>query len=143
MTMHLNKPAVVTIASLILGQAVGCSHYDKCAGMGDITPKPIGTISDEVWKQQESNAEASDFVVYEHEWSGNSTDLNDAGIEHVKQIAVRSANVPFPIVIERSSMSSRPGTKYGFPVHNDESLDLERRELIVSALAQLGVQDAD
>jgi len=143
MTRSFQKPAVVTLTSLLLGQALGCSYWEKCGGMGDITPKPLGTISDQVWKQQESNAEASDFVVYEHEWTGNSTQLNDAGIEHVKQIAARSDSVPFPIIVQRSSMSVREGTKYGFPIHNDEELDLQRREFLVSALLQLGVQDAD
>lgn len=111
--------------------------------MGDITPKPLGTISDPIWQQQESNAEASDFVVHEHEWVGNSIELNAAGVDHVKQIAARAAAVPYPIIVERSSMSVKPGTKYQFPVHGDEALDLERRNLLVQALLQLGVQDAE
>jgi len=144
MTPKFKRPAIATCASLMLGNLFGCSTtYEKVAGMGDITPKPLGMISDDHWRMQESNAEASDFVIYEHEWTSNSTNMNDAGKEHLKQIAVRAAEVPFPILIERSSMSARPGTKYHFPVHNDEELDLQRRALIVTALAQLGVADAE
>jgi hypothetical protein len=104
---------------------------------------PLGTISDPVWQQQESNAEASDFVIHEHEWTGNSTDLNHAGMDHVKQIAVRAPMVPFPILIEQSSMTARPGTEYQFPVHNNEDLDMLRRELVVQALLEFGVLDAE
>jgi len=144
MTFQFKNPAIATCASLLLGNIFGCcSPYDKCGGMGDLTPRPMGAINDEYWRQQESNAEASDFVVYEHEWSDNSTNMNDAGKEHLKQIAVRAANVPFPVIIERSSMSTRAGTKYKFPVHNDEELDLQRRTLVVSALAEMGVPDAE
>jgi hypothetical protein len=143
MVPEFQKTLLAGMATLTLGGLTGCSHCEKCAGMGDITPKPLGTISDEVWRQQESNAEASDFVVYEHEWAGNSTQMNDDGIAHVKQIAARAGEVPFPIIVQRSSMSVRQGTKYGFPVHNDEELDHQRREFLVSALSQMGVQDAE
>ena len=111
--------------------------------MGDITPHPLGTISDPVWKQQETNAEASDFVIHEHEWSGNTVELNLAGKDHVKQIAARVESTPFPILIERSSMSIDPESRFKYPVNNDESLDLARRDLVISALHEMGVYDAD
>ncbi|MCA9000105.1 MAG: hypothetical protein KDA80_24115 [Planctomycetaceae bacterium] len=133
---------LAALATVSLWQLPGCSVCERCGYMGDIRPTPLGTISDDVWRKQESNAEASDFVVYEHEWVGNSTELNHAGMDHVKQIAARAANVPFPIIIEQSSMSVKPGTKYGFPIHNDEHLDLARREYVVEALTTLGVLDA-
>jgi len=124
--------------------AGGCKHGDKGgAYMGDFQPKPLGTISDPIWQQQEANAEASDFVVYEHEWKGNTVALNDAGVDHIKQIAARAAEVPFPIIIQRSSMSPREDTQYEFPVHPDEELDLQRRAIVVQALAQMGVADAE
>jgi hypothetical protein len=143
MNLRFHKTALATATCLILGNFLGCSSCEKGAYMGNIQPMPLGTISDEVWKQQESNAEASDFVIHEHEWNGNTTELNHAGMEHVKKVAVRAAHTPFPIIIERSSMSAKEGTKYGYPIHNNEELDLQRREFVVSALHQFGVQDAD
>jgi hypothetical protein len=139
-----HDPRAGAAATLLLSALSGCSSTDeKCSHMGDITPYPLGTISDPVWQQQESNAEASDFVVHEHEWVGNSTDLNAAGKEHVKQIAARAAEVPFPILVERSSMSVDPDTRFRFPVHNNEELDLQRREFVVEALGRLGLVDAE
>uniref|UniRef100_A0A7C4QNY9 Lipoprotein n=1 Tax=Schlesneria paludicola TaxID=360056 RepID=A0A7C4QNY9_9PLAN len=135
--------SLAACAIVIAGCTSDGGKCKKCAFMGDITPKPLGTISDPIWQQQESNAEASDFVVHEHEWIGNSIKLNAAGVEHVKQIAARAAEVPFPIIVERSSMSPKAGTKYQFPVHGDETLDMNRRTLVVQALQQMGVHDAE
>jgi hypothetical protein len=131
--------------ALLLAAPCGCASKQKqpTASLDELRPAPIGTISDAIWQQQEENAEASDFVVHEHEWVGNSTRLNAAGKEHVKQIAARAAQTPFPVLVERSSMSSVPDSRHGFPVNGHEDLDLQRRELIVHALAEMGVADSD
>lgn len=129
---------------ILLTAACGCaSKYKQTISVDELRPTPIGTISDSIWQQQEENAEASDFVIYEHEWVGNSTQLNAAGMEHVKQIAARATEVPFPVLVERSSMSAEPGTRHGFPVNGQEDLDLHRREFIVHALGEMGVQESD
>lgn len=125
------------------GLFVGCTACEKCGYMGDITPQPLGTLSDPVWQQQETNAEASDFVIYEHEWNGNTVNLNLAGKDHVKQIAARAESTPFPILVERSTMSVDPESRFKYPVNNDPELDLARRNLIVQSLLQMGVYDAE
>jgi hypothetical protein len=119
----------------------GCGHKNEHLYVEP--PAPLGSISDDIWQKQEENAEASDFVIYEHEFIGNTTRLNDAGERHVKQIAARAGQVPFPVMVEPSSMSRRPGDKYGYPVHGNEKLDMKRRELIVKSLTSMGVQDAE
>ena len=132
---------VVTCGLLAL-LTVGCCK-DKCAYMQPLEPAPLGTISDQVWRAQETNAEASDFVIHEHEFNGNTSRLNSAGESHVRQVAARMDETPFPVIIELSSMSRREGTKHGFPVHGDPELDKRRRELIVHTLTALGAQDVD
>jgi len=128
-----------TAASVALLISAGCSHDQHYVA----PPDPLGTISDPVWERHEENAEASDFVVYEHEFVGNTTRLNEAGEHHVKQIAVRVAQTPFPVIVEPSSMSRREGDTYGFPVNNNHDLDMQRRQLIVRALHHMGVEDAE
>jgi hypothetical protein len=138
--------ALLTAAIVIAATASSCHCGKKRHGYGaaaGYTMTPLGTLSDPVWQQHESNAEASDFVVYEHEWTGNTTDLNDLGKTHVKQIAARAAMVPFPILVQQSSMTARTDTTYGFPVHNNEELDMHRRQLVVQALLEMGVMDAE
>jgi len=142
MPKHLTNWTLVMIG-IVAASSTGCGHCckkDRCnystAAAYQITP--LGTISDPVWQQHETNAEASDFVIHEHEWNDNTTELNHAGMDHVKQIAVRAEMTPFPIIVQQSSMTARADTKYQFPVHNNEELDMLRRELIVHALVQMG-----
>jgi hypothetical protein len=111
--------------------------------MGDFTPQPLGTISDSVWQEQEANAEASDFVVHEHEWTGENVQLNDAGMDHLKRIAQRAPEVPFPILVEPSTMAVKPESRFGFPVNGNHALDMARRAAVVEALASMGVADAE
>ncbi|WP_197440747.1 hypothetical protein [Thalassoglobus neptunius] len=139
-TMRIQTFAAILTAS---GMLAGCTSCEKCADMGDITPQPLGTLSDPVWQQQESNAEASDFVIYEHEWNGNSVDLNLAGKDHVKQIAARIESTPYPVIIERSSMSIDPESEFRYPVNNNRELDEHRRQLIVDALTAMGMYEAE
>ena len=115
-----------------------------CAGRGMAQkPMPMGYATDPHFRQQEGNAEASDFVVYEHEFQGNSARLNDAGEDHLKQIAARVDKTPFPIIIAQSRITPRADTVYKYPVHANEELDLKRREVVVQALGAMGVFDAE
>lgn len=137
----------VTSTVIALSLVGGCHRcVKKCQYMGDITPHPLGTVSDPIWQKMEHNAEASDFVVHEHEFTANTARLNAAGEDHVKQIAFRFVQqpaLPYPILIEPSSMSVRAGDKFGFAVHNDPALDMNRRSVVVSALTALGIADAE
>ena len=132
----------LTVAASLAALATGC-HHDKCPYPCPEVPPPLGTISDPVWQLQETNAEASDFVVHEHEFVGNTPRLNAAGEDHLKQIAARAPQTPFPVLIEPSSMSPAAGTVHGFPVHNNPQLDQDRRTVIVQALVMMGVEDAE
>ncbi len=141
---RLGFMASTAIALSLVGGCRCCMK--KCDYMGDITPRPLGSISDPIWQKQEHNAEASDFVIHEHEFIANTARLNAAGEDHVKEIAYRitkKPTLPYPICIEPSSMSPRPGDKYGFAVHNDQTLDMNRRQVVVTALQALGLTDAE
>ena len=48
------------------------------------TPTTLGTISDEYWSKQNQNADASNFVIYQHEFALNSVRLNTLGEDHIK-----------------------------------------------------------
>lgn len=134
--------------TLMFGVAAGlcgCAHPDAGLFYRQPPPSPpLGTNSDTIWQIQESNAEASKFVVYQHEFKLNSDRLNLGGEDHVKQIAVEvQAGALYPIVIERSMSSPRPDSKYLFPVNQNPELDLRRRHVVVQVLLAMGVQDAE
>lgn len=106
--------------------------------------QPLGAVVDETFATQEANAEASDFVVYQHEFEYNGARLNGAGMDHVKEIASRLyCGQNFPVVVERSDTSVKEGTEYEFPVHPNPELDLKRREVVVASLAAMGVPHAE
>ncbi len=132
---------VVPLTTTVLFAGCQCGKFGReraCVA----PPMPLGTLSDPIWKTHESNAEASDFVVHEHEWVANSNSLNDAGISHLMRIAARVQQAPFPIVIEPSSQSAREETEHTFPIHNNIKLDMSRRDVIVESLMRRGVADA-
>jgi hypothetical protein len=125
--------------------AAGCA----ADGSWDVPPTPTiappqGYASDPMWQLQERNAEASDFVVYDHEFVRETFRLNKAGEDHVKQIAARlRSGAMFPVIVEQAFNSAAPGaTEYQYPVYNNPQLDLQRREMVARALAGMGVENA-
>lgn len=116
-------------------------------------PEMLGTKVDQIMEMQEQNAEASKFVVYQHEFELNKSNkgsatagirLNEYGEDHVRRIAENLRNgALYPVVVERSQTSVKPGTKYEYPIHFNPDLDMKRREVIVRALTRMGIADAD
>lgn len=136
------KLAYVAVAAQLAGLLTGCCN-DKCSFLGAVTPAQLGALSDPFWQKQEENAEASDFVIHEHEFVENTIRLNRAGEEHLMSIASRAATTPFPIIVQTSSLSPPAHDENGMPVHGNVALDVSRRELVVQALTRFGLQDAE
>jgi hypothetical protein len=113
----------------------GCHHFGGGVAGGRRSyngpaadrPFPIGQVSDSHWETQQTNAEAADFIFYDHEFRGNTAQLAPGGKKHLEQIALRLEHVPFPVVVEESPHDARP------------ELDEARRRTIVEQLARLGV----
>jgi hypothetical protein len=102
---------------------------------------------------QEENAEASKFVIYDHEFKLASAEdgkmkgtyyLNEDGEDHVREIAANlREGVPYPVIVQRSRSSARPDTTYKYPVHHNVALDNQRREVVVKSLQAMGIENAD
>lgn len=130
--------ACLTIAVLMTGCQWRQSYYQP------EPPAPLGALSDPIWQNQEANAEASNFVMYEHEFQRDAEWLNLGGEDHVKQIAARlQAGQDALVVVERSMTSPLADTQHHYPVHPNPELDLRRREIVVRCLAAMGTADAD
>ncbi|MCA9071165.1 MAG: hypothetical protein KDA84_19690, partial [Planctomycetaceae bacterium] len=139
----LHKHLAVWSAAALMGSSLGCSRSNLMMGMGDFHPKPLGTLVDPAFQDQEMNAEASDFVIYQHEWNGESTSINDRGLEHLKRIYERAPHVPFPILIEPTNMAVDQNTEHKYPVNGNHALDMQRRQVIVAALTGMGMAEAE
>ena len=138
--------ALIATGFLLLTSAAGCKSGcgDQCeGGAGGLFnrraensppvdhPFPLGQVTDSFWETQQTNAEASDFIFYDHEFVGETEDLTPGAIKHLMQVALRLEHVPFPIVIEESPYNEKP------------ELDEDRRVQVVQQLARLGVLEAD
>lgn len=136
--------AFAAIACLLVLVAAGCESGPCGSRAGRPSPASLGALSDPIWQNQEVNAEHSDFVVHQHEFTRDAEWLNTAGEDHVKQIAVRLlSGQDARVVVERGMMSARADTEFQYPVHPDPQLDMRRREVVVRSLAAMGVRDAD
>ena len=120
----------------------GCHHGDDCntgggrrgaRGVMADRPFPLGQVSDSFWETQQTNAEAADFIFYDHEFRGNTAELGPGAKKHLMQVALRLEHVPFPVVIEES-----PGSHSPAETARRQALDQARRQTIVEQLARLG-----
>ncbi len=137
--------------TVALACSMGCAQNEHLLAA---PPAPLGSEIDQINMTQETNAEAAKFIIYAHEFEMNEirsdgtnaggVHLNGYGEDHVKQIASNlKRGVMFPVIVERTQSSAKPGTKYHYPVHFNDELDARRRQVVVSSLMLLGVPNAE
>ena len=139
-------------AAAALATSIGCQAHR--ARVIPPPPTPLGAEIDQMNQTMEVNAEAAKFIVYMHEFELNHAQpdgsniggirLNAYGEDHVKQIAYKlKRGAPFPVVVERSQTSIKPGTEHLYPIHFNDELDAKRREIVVASLQTLGIPNAE
>lgn len=143
MIVSIQRISILSLAVLAL---TGCALEDCCgpntgghfgkahgaqAGPPHDRPFPLGQNNDAFWETQQTNAEAADFIFYDHEFAGETANLAPGAKRHLEEVALRLPHVPFPVVIEQSMFNAKP------------DLDLARRQTIVMQLARLGVVNAE
>ena len=152
MTTYRPTKHFVAVACLAAAVAGGCRG--KHQFYQEPPPPPVlGTYVDNPMQIQEENAEASKFVIYDHEFQLTEADdgkmkgtyyLNEDGEDHVRKIAANlREGVPYPVIIERSRSSAKPDTASKYPVHRNARLDNQRREVVVRSLQAMGIENAD
>lgn len=127
--------------ALVLLIHVGCARHHQVTIPAPVPepPPPLGSLVEPSFALQELHGEASDFVIYEHEFAGHTPRLTPAGEAHLRQIAVRAPQVPFPIVVE----SALPDISPLDPAYvTCSDLDAQRRTAIATALTMMGVPGA-
>ena len=126
--------SLTTFGLVVLTLSVsGCFHHNTRRGsrMGPEVDRPfvLGHATDAFWETQQTNAEAADFVFYDHEFVGDTAVLSPAARRHLESVAIRLGKVPFPIVIEQSRNNTKP------------DLDRQRRRSILEQLGRMGGLD--
>ena len=139
---------------LALSASTGCRSAAPLFYVPPDPPQMLGMVVDELNEHQEVNAEASKYVFYQHEFELNEFGdgrtapglrLNPYGEDHAKRVAanLRAHGATFPVVVERSQTSSKDDTEFHYPVHFNADLDLQRRAVVVAALEEMGIGDAE
>ncbi len=161
----------LTLIALPGFSAFGCRSHHPAATRCDV--RTLGSVIDSVNQQQEENAELAKFTIYMHEFEINAAPIDDvpsvlgpetanreprgyrltsAGQDHVRAIAQQMLQMAASdggrqptvnVVVERSNTSKLSSTVYQYPVNNNPQLDVVRRQMVVSALQQLGVSWAE
>ena len=107
-------------------------------------PLPVGQATDAFWETQQTNAEAADFIFYDHEFKYDTTNhvetaqLSPLTKKHLTEVALRLEHVPFPVIIEEL-----PRNHDAAKNHEKGLLEQARRKTIVEQLNRLGVTNAD
>lgn len=91
---------------------------------------PLGSVVRAHDQVMQTNGEAADFIMYRHQFVGQTAELTSDGKDHIVEIAARMPGTPFPVLVERE------------PNNSDPELDALRRNLIAQILTDFGNQDA-
>src|ERR1043165_5987497 len=103
------KQALLLCLFAVLGCHHGGNNGDDCYGTGSWgggrgrganrgpgaeRPFPLGQVTDSFWETQQTNAEAADFLFYDHEFRfdtrsrQDTAELTPGGKKHLAQIAL-------------------------------------------------------
>jgi len=147
------KPALLTTLSLACLLAAGCAWGHKQShktyggppyGPPHDRPFPVGQVTDSHWETQQTNAEAADFIFYDHEFRYDTehhvdtAQLSPRAKKHLEEVALRLEHVPFPVVIEEL-----PRDHDAAKNHQKGLLEQARRQTIVENLNKMGITNAD
>jgi hypothetical protein len=160
----------LTMVVIIGGTTFGCRCHLFQRPVSNA--RTLGSVVDEVNRQQEENAELAKFTIYMHEFEINALPVKDdavdsgngvlnqgargyrltpSGKDHVRQIARQLLQATgedgqqptIRVIVERSNTSKLASSTYQYPVHHNPELDAVRRQMVISALQGLGVSWAD
>jgi hypothetical protein len=114
-----------------LGLASGCGGLPVWRSHAIPDRFPLGAVERAHFHTMQTNGEAGDFILFDHDFVGSTAELNVDGRDRIMEIAARLPHTPFPVLVERSDHNSNP------------QLDAERRQMVALVLKDLGNADAD
>ena len=111
--------------------AAGCMGWPGLRPLGIPDRFPLGAVERAHFHTMQTNGEAGDFILYQHDFIGETPELTVDGRDHLNEIAARLQSTPFPVIVERNFNNANP------------QLDAERRQMVALVLHDLGNPDAD
>ena len=152
MTRQIIVPIALAAACLLVSGCAGPHHKQSHKtyggppyGPAHDRPFPVGQVTDSFWETQQTNAEAADFIFYDHEFKRQTTgnheetaQLSPLAKKKLEQVAMRLEHVPFPVVIE-----SFPRDHDAAKNHQKGLVENARRKTVVEQLNRIGITNAD
>ena len=90
---------------------------------------PLGKTVEAWYQVMETNAEASDFILHQRDFVGETTQLTPDGKDHLMEIAARMRANPFPVVVELRRLGHDAITVAETGLANQQMSDEEVLEL--------------
>lgn len=121
------------------GWGIPCCGFGCGSLFGRLFPRslaipdqlPVGAVERAHFHQMQTNAEATDFIVYQMDFVAQTAELTPDGKDKINEIGARMRSAPYPVLIERTYNNADP------------ELDAHRRELIAMILSEKGNPDAN
>ena len=92
---------------------------------------PVGAVQRAHFHQMQTNAEATDFILYQMDFVGQTAELTPDGKDKINEIGARMRSAPFPVLVERTLNNADPELDPDFQrdlrvLRHNSVLDLDR-----------------
>ena len=133
---------------------VSTSHLPPAAGIDvaqrctdrlpkDAVPAPAGVYVSQWRGAMSYGSQEQHWVVTRNEWFDGGSQLGPKGQQHVQRIVQCHLAEPHVVVIETEPVALEMHQSYEDALQSNQRLQLDRRNVVVTALANAGVPDAD
>lgn len=125
--------------------AAGIDVAQRCTDRlpKDAVPAPAGAYVSQWRGVMSYGAQEQHWVVTRNEWFDGGSQLGPKGQQHVQRIAQCHLAEPHLVVIETEPVALEMQQSYEDALQSNQRLQLDRRNVVVTALANAGVPDAD
>jgi uncharacterized membrane protein YgcG len=104
--------------------------WHRDAGLSVPETLPLGSTVRAHYHTMQTNAEAADFILHDHDFVGATAELTPAGRDRILEISARARSAPFPVIVERCCNNANP------------ELDSHRRTIVAQILHDNGLPEA-
>jgi hypothetical protein len=125
--------------------AVTLADWQRCVEPlpKDAVPAPPGTYV-AAWREAHwAGALQQHRVITRNEWFAGGDQLSPEGIQHINRITALMMETPNWVVIETQPVQLERDETYEESLQRIERLQVRRRQVVVDALVQAGVVEAD
>jgi len=139
------QASCVPVSTSHLPPAAGIDVAHRCTDRlpNDAVPAPAGTYVSQWRGAMSYGAQQQHWVVTRNEWFDGGSQLGPKGLQHMQRIAQCHLAEPHVVVIETEPVALEMQQSYEDALQSNQRLQLDRRNVVVAALDNAGVPDAD